>query len=139
MIALFNVVTTITAYPAGKLSDTFGRRNLVLAGWVFYALIYIGFAFAVTELHIWILYISYGLYYGLTEGAEKAFVADLVPQNVRGTAYGLFNGVIGIAAFPASLFAGLLWQSYGGHAPFLFGGGLAMVAAVLLFFLFRKK
>jgi MFS family permease len=132
MIALFNLVTTVSAYPSGKLSDKLGRRTVLLMGWGFYALIYFGFAFAQTELHIWVLYISYGLYYGLTEGAEKAFVADLVPNNVRGTAYGLFNGVIGIAALPASLFAGLLWQSYGVHAPFIYGGGLAMVAGILL-------
>jgi MFS family permease len=139
IIALFNLVTTLSAYPAGKLSDILGRRNILIVGWIYYALVYIGFAFATSELHIWILYISYGLYYGMTEGVEKAFVADLVPAQVRGTAYGLFNGVIGIAALPASLVAGILWQNFGVQVPFLFGGGLAMIAAVLLLMQYRKR
>jgi MFS family permease len=139
MIAFFNLVTTLSAYPAGMLSDKLSRKTILLIGWTFYALVYIGFALAKTELHIWILYISYGLYYGLTEGAEKAFVADLVPKDVRGTAYGLFNGVVGIAALPASLVVGLLWQNFGVQVPFLFGGGLAMVAAILLLLQYRKK
>jgi MFS family permease len=133
IIAFFNMVTTLSAYPAGRLSDKIGRRAVIVTGWVYYALIYIGFAFASSELHIWILYISYGLYYGLTEGVEKALVADLVPANMRGTAFGLFNGVVGIAALPASLIAGLLWQQFGVHVPFIFGGAMAMVAAILLF------
>ncbi|MFI5264148.1 MAG: MFS transporter [Candidatus Kapaibacterium sp.] len=136
MIAFFNLVTTVSAYPAGMLSDKLSRRTILIVGWIYYALVYVGFAFATTELHIWILFISYGLYYGLTEGAEKAFVADLVPAEGRGTAYGLFNGVVGVAALPASLFAGMLWQNFGVQAPFLFGGGLAMFAAI--FFLFAN-
>jgi MFS family permease len=139
MIAFFNLVTTLSAYPTGILSDKLSRRTILIIGWTYYALVYVGFAFATTELHIWILFISYGLYYGLTEGAEKAFVADLVPVDSRGTAYGLFNGVVGIAALPASLFAGMLWQNFGVQAPFFFGGGLALVAAVFFFFSYGKK
>jgi MFS family permease len=132
MIAFFNAVTALSAYPAGILSDKLSRRTVILIGWSYYALLYVGFACATSSLHIWILYISYGLYYGLTEGVEKAFVADLVPEQLRGTAYGLFNGVIGIAALPASLFAGLLWQNFGMQAPFFFGGGLAFIAAMMM-------
>ena len=139
MIAFFNLVTTLSAYPAGLLADRISRKTILLIGWTYYALLYIGFAFATSELHIWILFISYGLYYGLTEGAEKAFVADLVPKESRGTAYGMFNGVVGIAALPASLFAGLLWQNFGVQAPFLFGGGLAMIAAGFFLISYGKK
>lgn len=139
MIAFFNAVTALSAYPAGILSDKLSRRTVILIGWSYYALLYVGFACATSSLHIWILYISYGLYYGLTEGVEKAFVADLVPEQLRGTAYGLFNGVIGIAALPASLFAGLLWQNYGVQAPFFFGGGLAFVAAAMMAMQYKRK
>ncbi|MDP4220352.1 MAG: MFS transporter [Bacteroidota bacterium] len=139
MITFFNLVTAVSAYPAGVLSDKLSRRTIILIGWIYYAVLYIGFAYAETSLHIWILYVSYGLYYGLTEGVEKAFVADLVPKESRGTAFGLFNGVIGIAALPASLVAGILWQSYGDHAPFLFGGGLALLASIMMLFFRAKK
>jgi MFS family permease len=132
LIALFNTVTTLSAYPAGKLSDKIGRRVLLIAGWISYALIYIGFAFATESWQIWALYLGYGIYYGLTEGVEKAFVADLVAPHERGAAYGLYNGAMGIAILPASIIAGVLWQSYGPAAPFLFGAGIAVVSVVLL-------
>jgi MFS family permease len=138
MIALFNLVTTLSAYPAGILSDKLSRKTILIIGWTYYAVLYAGFALATSALHIWVLFISYGLYYGLTEGAEKAFVADLVPTESRGTAYGLFNGVVGIAALPASLFAGILWQNFGVQAPFLFGGAMAMIAAAFFLVSYRK-
>jgi MFS family permease len=95
-------------------------------------MIYFGFAVATEAWHIWLLYTVYGIYYGLTEGAEKAFVADLVRAEERGAAYGIYNGAVGIAALPASLIAGVLWQSIGPSAPFLFGGAIALIASLLL-------
>ncbi len=132
IIALFNLVTALSAYPAGILSDRLSRRALIRAGWIAYALIYVGFAFASEQWHIWTLYIVYGIYYGLTEGVEKAFVADLVAPEERGAAYGIYNGAVGIAVLPASLIAGALWQWVSPAAPFLFGGAIAVIAAVLL-------
>jgi predicted MFS family arabinose efflux permease len=87
---------------------------------------------------VWILFACYGIYYGLTEGVEKAFVADLVPSDKRGTAFGIYNGAIGISALPASVIAGLLWQYIGVSAPFLFGAALSIMAVVLLTVLMRK-
>jgi MFS family permease len=130
LLAAFNLVITLSSTPAGALSDRLGRRGLIVAGWAIYAVIYLGFAFASSPWHIWALYLGYGLYYGAFQGAASALVADLVPSELRGTAYGLFNGAIGVAAFPASLLAGLLWDWYGPPAPFLAGGVLALVAAV---------
>lgn len=130
VVAAFNLVVTLTSTKGGALSDTLGRRGLILAGWLVYALIYLGFAFASAGWHIWILYAGYGLYYGAFLGASSALVADLVPEHLRGTAYGIFNAALGIAAFPASLFAGILWDWYGPAAPFLAGGGLALLAAL---------
>jgi len=137
MLLTFNAVYTIIASPAGVLSDRIGRRAVLIAGWLVYGLIYLGFAAANTGAQIWLFYGVYGLYYALTEGASRAFVADLVPQEQRGTAYGLFHAGVGLAALPASLIAGILWQGLGGWsglgpaAPFFFGAVLALISVVL--------
>ena len=138
MLAMFNLVYTLVATPAGSLSDRVGRRKLIIGGWLVYALIYLGFGLAQTGWQVWALYVVYGLYYGMAYGTSSALVADLVPENLRGTAYGTYNAVIGILAFPASVIAGVLWSGvgswagFGPSAPFLFGGSLALVAAVLM-------
>ena len=138
MMLCFNLVYTAVSGPAGALSDKVGRRRLIVAGWLVYALIYLGFARASTTAHAWVLMTLYGLYYGLTEGVAKAYVADLVPPSDRGTAYGVFNAAVGLAALPASLIAGLLWQGLGSWAglgpaaPFYFGALMAVMAAALL-------
>jgi MFS family permease len=140
MLAVFNLVITLVATPAGSLSDRIGRRKLIIGGWLVYAIIYMGFALAQQAWQVWILYVAYGLYYGLAFGTTTAMVADLVPENLRGTAYGTYNAVVGLLAFPASFIAGMLWQgigSWGGFgpsAPFLFGGSLALIAALMMAF-----
>jgi MFS family permease len=131
-VAVFSLVIALTSTKGGTLSDKFGRRGLIIAGWLIYALIYLGFAFASARWHIWILYAGYGIYYGAFLGASSALVADLVPETLRGTAYGIFNAALGIAALPASVLAGLLWDWYGPAAPFLFGAALAITAALSL-------
>ena len=139
MLMTFNLIYSLLAGPFGALSDKIGRRKLILAGWLAYSLVYIGFAFSSTGWQIWALFGLYGVYYALTEGSAKAFIADLVPAEKRGTAYGLYNAGIALTAFPASLFAGILWQGigswkgFGPAAPFLFGASLALIAAVLFF------
>ena len=77
-----------------------------------------------------VLYTAYGLYYGAFQGASSALVADLVPQRLRGSAYGIFNAALGIAAFPASVIAGVLWEWYGPSAPFFFGGAIALISTM---------
>src|SRR2546425_7028264 len=123
VVALFSLVITLTSTWGGALSDRVGRRGLIVAAWLIYAAIYLGFAFASARWQVWALYAGYGLYYGAFQGAASALVADMVPEELRGTAYGLFNGAVGVAAFPASLMAGLLWGWYGAPAPFLRGRG----------------
>jgi len=138
MLITFNLVYTLVSTPAGSLSDRVGRRKVIIGGWLAYAAIYFGFAVAGTGWQIWVLYALYGVYYGLAYGTTKALVADLVPAELRGTAYGTYNAVLGILDFPASLIAGLLWQGVGGWqgfgapAPFLFGAAMALSAAVLM-------
>lgn len=132
MLMTFNAVYSLLAGPLGSLSDRIGRRKLILAGWTIYGLVYLGFALSRTGAQIWLLYGFYGVYYALTEGVAKALVADIVPQEQRGTAYGLFNAAIGFSALPASLIAGILWQVINPAAPFVFGASLSILAGILL-------
>ncbi len=138
MLVVFNLIYTLVSIPAGSLSDKVGRQRVILGGWFVYALIYLGFALVKNTTGVWILYVLYGIYYGLAFGTTKALVADLVPEALRGTAYGTYNAVLGLLDFPASLIAGLLWQGvgtwkgFGPSAPFWWGGGLALLASILL-------
>ena len=127
-----HIVKMLSSMPGGAWSDKVGRRKVIIAGWTVYSLIYLGFAFARHQWHIWSLFTLYGIYFGLTEGTEKAFVADLVPSELRATAYGLYNFAIGIAAFPASFIMGELWQRFNSTVAFTFGAALALVAMILL-------
>lgn len=144
MLAVFNLIYMLVSTPAGSLSDRIGRRRLIIGGWLVYALIYFGFAAAQSGWQVWVLYAAYGLYYGLAYGSANALVSDLVPENLRGTAYGTYHAVIGLLAFPASFIAGVLWQGlgnwggYGPSAPFLFGGGMALIAALMMVFWMPK-
>ncbi len=137
MLVSFNLVYSLISTPAGSLSDRIGRKRLIVGGWLVYAAIYFGFAAAQETWQIFALYVVYGAYYGMAFGASNAMVADIVPENLRGTAYGTYNAVIGILAFPASLIAGILWQGvgdwtgFGASAPFLFGAVLSFAAAIL--------
>jgi MFS family permease len=132
MLISFNLIYSLASGPLGAWSDRIGRERLIIGGWLVYGLIYLGFAAAGTGWQIWLVYALYGLYYAAVEGTAKAFVADLVPAEQRGTAYGLYNAVVGLMALPASLLAGLLWQGLGPGAPFLAGAALALLSAVLL-------
>ena len=130
--AVLHIVKTLSSTPGGVMSDRVGRKRIIIAGWLVYGLVYLGFAYASSHLHIWILFIIYGIYFGMTEGVEKAFVADLVPQHLRGTAFGLYNFAIGISALPASLLFGVIWQKAGMEYAFITGAGIAIVASVML-------
>jgi MFS family permease len=138
MLAVFNLVYTLVSTPAGMISDKIGRKKLIIGGWTMYALIYLGFALAQNVTQIWLLYVAYGLYYGMAYGTAKAMLSDLVPMELRGTAFGTYNAVLGIIDFPASLIAGLLWSGagswagFGPSAPFFFGATLATIAIVMM-------
>ena len=132
--ALFNLVSALTAIPAGHLSDRIGRRRVIALGWLIYALAYLGFALASAPWMIWVLYAFYGLFYALSEGAGKALVAELVPDTNRGAAFGLYNAAIGVMALPASLIGGALWERVSPAAPFAFGAAMAGLALIGLLF-----
>lgn len=138
MLVLFNVTYSLISLPAGIVSDKLGRRRVIALGWLIYALVYLGFALAGATWQVWLLFAAYGLYYGLAEGVARAFIADLVPPERRGTAYGLYYGVLGLALLPASLIAGLLWDKINPSAPFYFGAGMAFIAALALLIFVRE-
>ncbi len=121
----------------GDLSDRLGRKRLIVAGWILYAAVYAGFAFATHQASLWILFLVYGIYFGLAEGAEKALVADLVRPEQRGTAYGLYNLAFGITVFPASFLMGMIWDWKGPTVAFLVSAFMGATAAMLLLIFVR--
>lgn len=127
---VYNLVYSLLSYPAGRLSDQIGRKTLLVAGYAMYGLVYIGFAFANASWQIWLLFAAYGSYIALTEGVEKALVADIAPVELRATTIGLHATLVGIGLFPASLLAGLLWNAFGPQATFYFGGIMGLLAAI---------
>ncbi len=144
MLAVFNLVYALVSTPAGGLSDRIGRRKVIIGGWIIYALIYLGFALAKNVTHVFLLYVAYGVYYGMAYGTAKAMIGDLVPEEMRGTAFGTYNAVLGILDFPASMIAGFLWSGvgkwagFGASAPFYFGAIMATLA-ILLFVFWKPK
>jgi MFS family permease len=139
MLVLFNATYALISMPMGILSDKLGRKRVIAVGWLIYGLVYLGFALATGIWQIWLLFAAYGIYYGICEGVAKAFVADLVPVERRGTAYGLYNGIVGIMALPASLIAGILWDAINPAATFYFGAGLALLAMLGLVFFIKER
>ncbi len=129
----FNAVKFLTTFPFGILSDRVGRRQVILTGWIVYSLVYLGFGIASEAWHAWALFIAYGLFYGLTEGSERAFLADVAPQGQRGQAFGWYYFLTGMGALPASLIFGLIWQRFGAPAAFMISAFVSGVASSLLF------
>jgi MFS family permease len=127
----------LSSLYGGDLSDRLGRKRLIVSGWVLYAAVYAGFAFVSQEISVWILFLIYGIYFGLAEGAEKALVADLVRPEQRGTAYGLYNLAFGITVFPASLLMGMIWDWKGPTTAFLVSAVMGATAAALLLLFVR--
>lgn len=128
--ALLSLLKAVSSLPAGILSDRVGRRPVIVGGWVVYAAVYFLLGRATTAMQVWLLFAVYGVYFGLTEGVEKALVADLASEAMRGTAFGWYNLVVGLGALPASLLFGAIWEWRGATVAFDVGAGLALAAAV---------
>jgi MFS family permease len=130
--AAFHVSKMSWSVPGGALADRAGPRRAIAGGWLVYAAVYAAFAFATRTWHVWALFLVYGLFYGLTESPEKALVANLAPADRRGLAFGAYHLVIGVAALPASVIFGVLWDAFGPEVPFLVGAALSLTAAAAL-------
>ncbi len=130
-----HVVKVGSSLAGGALSDRFGRRSVIAAGWLIYAVVYAGFGIFDSPGIVIAIFLSYGLYFGLTEGVEKAWVADMAPAGARGTAFGIYNAALGVGGLAASLLFGLIWTRVSAQAAFLTGAALAVAAAALLYLL----
>ena len=126
---VLHLVKMASAMPAGIASDRRGRKGMIVGGWLIYAATYAGFIVADSPWQIWVLFAVYGLHFGLTEGPERALIADLAPAHLRGSIYGLYHLTMGIGMLPASILFGWVWQTFGAGAAFGMGALLALAAA----------
>ena len=136
--ALFNFVYASASVPFGILSDRIGREKVIMLGWAAYVISYFGFGFATEKYQIWLLFAFYGLYFATTEGVAKAFVADIVPADRRGRAYGIYSTAVGLVSLPAGIVGGILWDKVSSSAPFFFGGSTAFAALILFIFFYQR-
>jgi len=127
----FNLVYSLTALPAGLAADRFGKRRVILLGFVLFAAIYYGFAVAGSARAVWVLFGFYGVFMGLTEGVQKAFLATIIPPDFKATAFGIYNTAVGLALLPASIAGGWLWDHVSPAATFYYGAATAAVSAVM--------
>ncbi len=138
MWAGLHVVKATVSVVGGSWSDRIGRRAVIACGWIVYALVYIGFAVADSLVPLLACFFTYGLYFGFSEGTEKALVADLAPASRRGTAFGLYNAVLGAGGLVASVLFGVLWSAFGPAVAFGAGAALSVAATALLFVLVAR-
>lgn len=137
---LFNLIYSVSSIFAGMAADRFGRKRIIFSGFLLFAIVYYGFATAANTKAIWILFGFYGIFMGLTEGVQKAFLTTIIPSDFKATAFGVYNTAVGLAMFPASLMGGWLWDHISPSATFYFGMITAILAAILFiaFMVFGK-
>ncbi|MBI4684352.1 MAG: MFS transporter [Nitrospirae bacterium] len=132
----FNLVYALTAMPAGILSDRIGRKRIILSGFILFGFVYWGFAVSKEQSHIWGLFLLYGVFMGLTEGIQKAYLGSIIPAECKATAYGIYNTFVGLAVLPASVVGGYLWDRFGPHATFYYGMSTAFISALIFLAIF---
>ena len=135
---IFNLSASILSIPLGRLSDRVGRKKLLVAGYIVFSAVYLGFAFASSQVTIIIAFVLYGFYSAMITGVERAFIAEISPVDLKGSMLGLHSTIVGIALLPSSVIAGLLWVRFGASSPFLFGSVMSLLAAFILL-LFMKN
>ena len=135
---IFNITFMLIAFPSGILSDKIGRRNTIFMGFFLFFLLCMGLAMFASPAIVAVWFIIYGISMAVLDGNQRAFVADLVPSEKRGTALGLFNAIVGIAVLPASIIAGFLWQFVNPQAPFFVAAGISLVASIGLIIFVKR-
>ena len=135
---IFNLTASILSIPLGRLSDRVGRKKLLVAGYIVFSAVYLGFAFASSQFTIIIAFVLSGFYSAMITGVERAFIAEISPVDLKGSMLGLHSTIVGIALLPSSVIAGLLWVRFGASSPFLFGSVMSLLAAFILL-LFMKN
>lgn len=138
---LFNLVYSLSAIPAGVIADRFGRKRVILLGFILFAVIYYSFGIVRDATTIWFLFGFYGIFMGLTEGIQKAFLATIIPKDIKATAFGIYNTAVGMAMFPASFIGGWLWDNISPSATFYYGSVTAGLTAFLfvLFIVINRR
>lgn len=138
MYFIYNITASVLSIPFGKRSDKSGRKKFLVSGYIVFALVYMGFALAINKAFVILMFVMYGAYTAMIAGVERAFISEISPPDLKGTMLGLHSTVAAIALFPASALAGILWNSFGAEAPFIFGAGMSLLAALILI-LFMKN
>lgn len=134
---IYSISASLLAIPAGKMSDKVGRKMLLVTGYFVFAVVYLGFAFALNKGFMIALFVLYGVYTAMITGVERAFIAEISPKELKGTMLGFHSTIVGIGLLPASTIAGVLWTSFGAKAPFIFGAAMSLSASVLLLVLMK--
>lgn len=137
--AVFNGLSALVALRSGVISDKIGRKPVIVVGWLIFSVVYFAMARITTPAGVWIWFIIYGAYYGMTDGMLRAFAVDLAPAHLRGTAVGAYFTFTGVALLPASLIAGFLWDRVGPSAPFYYGAATSLAAAIALALLIKPN
>jgi MFS family permease len=133
---LYNSVASLLSFPIGQLSDKVGRKNILCVGYFLYGIVYLGIGLFSNKVLFIILFIVYGFYTALTTGVERALIVEIVPEEQKASALGLYAAIVGIGLLPASIIAGLLWNLMGQSIPFIFGGILAFLTSISVYILF---
>lgn len=134
---VYSITAALFSTPLGVVADRFGKRNTFIVGLLIFCATYAGFAFAESARTVWLLFILYGVYAALTDGVGRAIIAGLVRPEIRATAFGIYSATTGVALLPASLVFGYVSERAGSREAFLYGAGLALVAA-LIFIAFKR-
>ena len=133
----FNGVSALLSTPLGIMADRIGKRRMVLASYVFFAVIFLGFAFATSQLHGWLLFFAFGVFVAMNEGVQRAYVATMIEPEIMATGYGIYHTIVGLAALPSSIIGGALWEHFGPQALFFYGAAMALIASLLFVVLLR--
>lgn len=136
---VFNLSSSLLAIPAGRFSDRFGRRRILVPGYLIYGLVYLGFVFLDAQAGIVFLFAAYGAYSAFISAAERAFIAENAPDGFTGTVLGIYGMLQGIGLLLASILAGLMWNTINSDAPFLCGGVIGVASALLIAVILKKK